>query len=107
MCDHEQGANHAFDRSPELTRLLSSYPRSRPPLSDAHQKIYVTHYLENRSGGGPVTHLKNRLEGWMHRRVASRQQGTHVLELGAGTLNHLSFEPHSLTYDAVEPFKEL
>lgn len=43
----------------------------------------------------------------MHRRIASRQHGSEVLELGAGTLNHLQYEPAHLEYDAVEPFREL
>jgi SAM-dependent methyltransferase len=43
----------------------------------------------------------------MHRRIAARQHGTEILEIGAGTLNHLLYEPQELSYDAVEPFREL
>jgi len=43
----------------------------------------------------------------MHRRIASHQHGHEALEIGAGTLNHLRYEPTSLSYDAVEPFREL
>lgn len=43
----------------------------------------------------------------MHRRIASRQHGREILELGAGTLNHLQYEPACLSYDAVEPFRDL
>jgi hypothetical protein len=42
----------------------------------------------------------------MHRRIASREGGP-VLELGAGTLNHLRFEKQLAAYDVVEPFREL
>jgi len=49
-----------------------------------------------------------RLEQWMHRRVAMHAGGP-VLELGAGTLNHLKFESSAIQhgYDIVEPFTEL
>jgi hypothetical protein len=42
----------------------------------------------------------------MHRQVAS-VAGSPVLELGAGTLNHLGFEADVSTYDVVEPFSDL
>ena len=88
-------------------QILRSYPRSRPSLSEAHRRIYVAHYLENREGNGALTRLKKSMEAWMHRRVAARQQGGEILEIGAGTLNHVRFEPKSLVYDAVEPFRQL
>ncbi|MCE5310572.1 MAG: class I SAM-dependent methyltransferase [Acidobacteriales bacterium] len=44
----------------------------------------------------------------MHRRVAARaQSGESILELGAGTLNHVPYESHYSRYDIVEPFEEL
>lgn len=101
------GSNCVEPRSPKLRNVLSSYPRSRPILSKAHQRIYVSHYLQNREGSGCLTRFKNSLEAWMHRRIALRQHGREVLEIGAGTLNHLSYEPKDLSYDAVEPFQEL
>lgn len=91
----------------KLTKILSSYPRLRPALSEAHQRIYTSHYLQNREGSGCITRFKNGLEAWMHKRIASRQHGREVLEIGAGTLNHLTYEPAGLLYDAVEPFREL
>jgi hypothetical protein len=43
------------------------------------------------------------LEAWMHRRVAADSKpGQTVLELGAGTLNHLRFESPDETYDVVD-----
>ncbi len=71
------------------------------------QAIYTKHYLDNRDGSGGLTRLKNWLEGWMHERVAARQHGIRLLELGAGTLNHLRYEPPGLEYSCVEPFKDL
>ena len=98
----------AVDRapSPELAPLLKSYPRRRPPLSPAHQKVYAEQYRLNREGAGAIENVAQRLERWMHRRVASMQGGP-VLELGAGTLNHRRYEDPSIAYDVVEPFREL
>ena len=90
-----------------IAELLSSYPRSRPSLSVAHQSIYLDHYQENREGQSVLTRWKNKAEGWMHRRIAARQHGNEVLEIGAGTLNHVEYEPPHLTYDAIEPFRQL
>jgi hypothetical protein len=47
------------------------------------------------------------MEGWMHRRVATAGRGARVLEIGAGTLNHLPFEHEAECYEVVEPFHEL
>jgi len=86
--------------------LLRSYPRRRPPLAPAHEKVYAEQYRLNREGARPIEDLAQRLERWMHRRVAALHGGP-VLELGAGTLNHLRYEDGSLEYDVVEPFREL
>ncbi len=42
----------------------------------------------------------------MHRSIAD-VKGTSILELGAGTLNHLPFESTVERYDVIEPFHEL
>lgn len=95
------------DSNRNLNSLLDSYPRERFPLSEQHQQVYVSHYLENREGQSVLTRLKNSMEAWMHRQTALHQHGNEVLELGAGTLNHLQYEPAHLSYDAIEPFQEL
>ena len=89
-----------------LKKLLSSYPRARPPLSPAHEKIYAEQYKINREGATAVDSAAQKLEQWMHRKVAMVQGGP-VLELGAGTLNHLKFEIATEPYDIVEPFASL
>ncbi|HSQ80055.1 MAG TPA: methyltransferase domain-containing protein, partial [Casimicrobiaceae bacterium] len=93
-------------RPPNIAALLDTYPRPRPPLTQAHEAIFAQQYRINRDGSGAVEGLAQRLERWMHARVA-RQPGGPILELGAGTLNHLQFEPPGETYDVVEPFHEL
>ena len=86
--------------------LLETYPRERPALPPAYKAIFETQYKENRSGKGAAASLAQRMEGWMHARVAS-QTGGPVLELGAGTLNHLPHETTVADYDIVEPFTAL
>lgn len=90
----------------ELERLLASYPRERPPLSAAHERVYEQEYKLNRRGERAIEGLAKKLEGWMHQQVA-RHRDAPVLEVGAGTLNHLPFEPAVQPYDIVEPFKAL
>lgn len=83
--------------------LINSYPRIRPPLTVEHARIYEEQYRLNRDGGQPIESLAQRLELWMHRQVAGRQDGA-ILELGAGTLNHVRHERRDVAYDVVEPF---
>ena len=94
------------NKADPIDRLLDSYPRTRPPLGDAHAAIYAEQYRINRDGETVIDRAAQKLEEWMHRRVA-RLSGGPVLELGAGTLNHLRFEPEIVPYDVVEPFKAL
>ena len=89
-----------------MTGLLSSYPRTRPALTAEHERIFAAEYRLNREGAGVVEGLAQRMEAWMHRRVAERAGKAPTLELGAGTLNHLKYEPVG-DYDVVEPFTEL
>jgi SAM-dependent methyltransferase len=74
-------------------------------LSAAHQASYVEHYRANRAGRG-ISSVVMRLEAWMHRAVA-RRPGETILEIGAGNLNHVPYQPGAVAYDAVEPFREL
>jgi len=86
------------------------YPKQRPPLPPAYAALYTRHYQDNRAGKGVAGSLAMRLEGWMHRTVASRALalGQHtLLEVGAGTLNHVPYEKAVSGYDIVEPFTVL
>jgi hypothetical protein len=86
--------------------ILGSYPRSRPPLTPAHEKVYAEQYKINRDGATTIDGAAQKLEEWMHRKIAA-VEGAPVLELGAGTLNHLRFEREGEAYDVVEPFRAL
>lgn len=91
-------------------RLLARFPKVRSELPPRFQAIYAAQYKENRSGETTAASAAQRLERWMHRCVAQdvadgRPRAT--LELGAGTLNQLPFEPATTPYDIVEPFTAL
>ena len=79
-----------------------------PELPEGSRDVYKRAYLQSRNGVGLLYRLTQRLEAWMHCRVAARSHpGEAVLEIGAGTLNHLPWENVGRVYDVVEPFVEL
>jgi SAM-dependent methyltransferase len=90
-----------------VEQLIGTYPRSRPPLSTRWQERYTHVYKEGREGRTLLYGLTQLLERWMHRRVAGGAAAGRVLELGAGTLNHVRYEAERAEYDVVEPFIEL
>jgi SAM-dependent methyltransferase len=97
--------------APDLAALLARFPKTRPSLSPKMAAIYTQQYLENRGGETPAASLSQRLERWLHHQVAADVKDAAVpgatLELGAGTLNQLAYEPGGAIYDIVEPFEDL
>lgn len=95
----------------DLAALLARFPKTRPPMPPELEAIYTRSYLENRSGETPASSLAQRLERWLHHQVAADVKGATepgaTLELGAGTLNQLAYEPAGGSYDIVEPFEAL
>jgi len=85
------------------------FPKTRAPLPPEYAAIYLQHYRNSREGNSQVLGLAQRMERWMHKKVAgdARQTPKATLELGAGNLNQLPYEPRSGPYDIVEPFREL
>jgi len=96
---------------PNAERILSSFPKVRPELPEAYRAIYAEHYRRNREGLSPASSLSQKMEAWMHRRVArdaaERKTPSRTLEIGAGNLNHVLYEPDSEIYDVVEALIEL
>ena len=86
------------------------FPKQRQPLPPEYAAIYLKHYKNSREGNSQILGLAKRAERWMHKKVAEdvRDGPTKsTLEIGAGTLNQLPFEPPSPSYDIVEPFHDL
>ncbi len=92
--------------------MVDKFPKIRKELPGEYQKIYNEHYRNNREGNNTTTSISQRLESWMHRKVASdvknkKTENIETLEIGAGNLNHLQYEPFVSPYDVVEPFSNL
>ena len=95
---------------PTIARIFAGFPKQRPPLPQTFAEIYSEHYQSNRNGNSAASGLSQKMEAWMHRQVAADITvglSGSTLEIGAGTLNHLAYEPLSAPYDIVEPFREL
>lgn len=88
--------------------MFENFPKERPPLPPEFASIYADHYKQNRDGSSAASGLAQKLESWMHRRVAADTAPEKAtLEIGAGTLNHLPYEPAVVRYDIIEPFRSL
>jgi len=88
-----------------------NFPKVRPALPVHLRQSYEEIYLINRTGSSAASKLSVWAESWMHRKVASDLLSSMysaisevtVLEIGAGTLNHLNYEKGIKIYDIVEP----
>ena len=92
--------------------MFTNFPKTRPPLSAAMARSYEQQYKSNREGSTTAASLAQKMEAWLHTQVAqdvARPEDAQkvTLELGAGTLNQLQYEPHVQVYDIVEPFTAL
>lgn len=88
--------------------LSEQFPKRRPVLPAAYHSLYTNEYKRNRENPNASLNFKQKLEHWMHRQVANvaAPKGA-LLEIGAGTLNHLSWEDAARPYDIIEPFTAL
>ena len=88
--------------------MFSQFPKQRAPLPPEYAAIYLQHYRNSREGKSQILGLAQRMERWMHRKVAEDAGSPKAtLEIGAGNLNQLPYEPQSRPYDIIEPFREL
>lgn len=91
-----------------IEKVISKFPKHREPLGKKYEKIFENEYKLNREGKlGLISKWASRLEEWMHKKVAQNDEICDLLEVGAGTLNHLKFEYNYTSYDIVEPFTNL
>jgi hypothetical protein len=92
--------------------VFDGFPKIRPCLPREIAEIYSAHYKSNREGRTAASSFVQRMESWLHRQVANdvtdpQASAMVTLELGAGTLNQLQYEPIVHAYDIIEPFTEL
>lgn len=90
--------------------MFENFPKTRSTLPPEFQAIYADQYKENRDGGSKASGLAQKLESWMHKKVAADVQSgpdRSTLEIGAGTLNQLPYEKNSKPFDIIEPFHSL
>ena len=90
--------------------MFDNFPKTRKPLPSEYQKIYESFYKSNRNGETTASGAAQKMERWLHRKVANDTQGISgykTLEIGAGTLNQLSYEKDFRHYDIIEPFAAL
>ncbi len=89
-----------------LDELNKKYPKKRSNLSFKLKKIFKNEYKINRENK-----VISFFEKWMHKNILRFKNKSNVrtLEIGAGTLNHLSYENlnNKDLYDIVEPKKFL
>lgn len=88
-------------------KILDQYPKTRPLLPSNFKDIYSKHYIYCRSNKGLIRKVFTYFTNWMHLQVSKKSQSNkNILELGAGTLNHIKFETFE-KYDVIEPFDDL
>lgn len=89
--------------------MFKNYPKVRKELPSEFQKIYAEHYRKNREGETTASAIAQKMEAWLHKKVASDLKtatNKSTLEIGAGSLNQLNYE-QTKPYDIIEPFTEL
>ena len=87
-----------------------NFPKIRSNLPPELQKIFLSQHKLNREGQTTATKLSLIMESWLHRKIAGsavRSPQMKTLEIGAGTLNQIPYEPETGTYDIIEPIDEL
>ncbi len=93
-----------------IDQILAKFPKKRLELSAEMQALHLRVLVANRERQTWLSKISNLLESWMHRQIANRGRvipAARLLEIGAGTMNHIDFEPASIRYDAIEPIKDL
>lgn len=83
--------------------ILKKFPKIRPDMPTEYKALFEKEHLFNRTGAGFIENLAMQFESWMHKQIGSYSSTGDILEIGAGTLNHIKFEkPIFRIYDIVE-----
>lgn len=86
------------------TALLRRFPKQRPAIPEIYAPVYATFRDSDRAVRFFVAW---QLERWMHWQAVRDGRSFPLLEIGAGALNHLSYEAAQGDYDIVEPLSML
>lgn len=89
--------------------IFKKYPKTRFQMPKEYNDIYAEQYKSNRNGVSLASSASQKLEEWLHKKVAKdviNISDKSTLEIGAGTLNQLKHE-NTRPYDIVEPFTSL
>lgn len=92
-------------------KLFDKFPKIRPVLPPEYIEIAKINYKENRERTTFFHKLSEKVDSWAHIQALKAVNGNPtrntILEIGAGTLNHLSYETENHSYDVVEPQNQL
>jgi hypothetical protein len=96
----------------KIKKIIANFPKKRPSISNNLEKIYAEQYKKNRDGKTPASFVAQKLESWMHKKVAKAiplKKSTlyDTLEIDAGTLNQISYELENGNYDFIKPMDYL
>ena len=86
--------------------IIKKFPKKRPDLEEKYKLIFDEWRLLNRNAVGTANTLAAILESWCHKEIAKDKFKGNILEIGAGTLNHVKYEKNFNTYDIIEPFEK-
>ena len=86
--------------------IIKKFPKNRPDLGEKYKLIFDEWRLLNRNAVGMANALTAILESWCHKEIAKDNFEGNILEIGAGTLNHVKYEKNFNTYDIIEPFEK-
>jgi len=89
--------------------IFENYPKMRFEMPQEYKDIYAEQYKSNRNGDSAAASASQKLEEWLHKKVAKdviNDPYKRTLEIGAGTLNQLKHE-NTVNYDIIEPFTSL
>ena len=88
--------------------IFREFPKTNSVLLKEYQDRLFEEGIISRHGKTFMTILSQKLESWLHYKIAKNTTSqADILELGAGTLNHIPWQKPYKTYDIVEPQEHL
>ena len=60
--------------------MFESFPKTRPELPKEFKDLYAKHYKSNRDGDTTAASLAQKMESWLHKKVASNENSNLLTE---------------------------